>query len=97
MSNNHRILNVTRGFTLKHKQAVRAIENCACAWVEYGVSIRDLTIAEAIAARNEQARIAEPLPLAELPGLMVSNMPHYAEEIELSRAANKFAFEAASA
>ena len=97
MSNNHRILNVTRGFTLKHKQAVRAIANCACAWVEYGTSIRDLTIAEAITARNEQARVAEPLPLAELPGVIVRNMPHYSDEIEISRAANKFAFEAAGA
>ena len=97
MSNNHRILNVTRGFTLKHKQAVRAIANCACAWVEYGTSIRDLTIAEAITARNEQARMAEPLPLAELPGVIVRNMPHYSDELEISRAANKFAFEAARA
>jgi len=82
---------------MKRRQAIRAIENCACAWVQYGVSIRDLTIAEAIAARNEQARTAEPLPLAELPGLKVSNLPHYSAEIELSQAANKFAFEAANA
>ena len=94
MSNNHRILNVSRGFTLKHGQAVKAIGNCACAWVEYGVSIRDLTIAEAITARNEQARIAEPLPLAELPGLVVRNLPHYSDELELATTANKFAFEA---
>jgi hypothetical protein len=97
MSNNQRILNVSRGFTLKHKQAVRAIANCACAWVEYGISIRDLTIAEAIMARNDQARSAEPLPLAELPGLRMIDLPGYSEEIELSRQANKFAFEAISA
>ena len=54
---NNRVVHVHRGFSLKHKQVLRAVENCAAAWVEFGVSFRDLTPAEgAITARNEQAR-----------------------------------------
>ncbi len=69
MSNNKRIYNVTRGFTLKYKQAVAAIDNCAADWVEEGVSIRDLTLAESIAARVVKAKLREPLPYAELHGV----------------------------
>lgn len=69
MCNNSRIYNVSRGFSLKHKQALRAIENCAATWVEFGVSIRDLTLAESIAARNAQAQAREPLASVEIPGL----------------------------
>ena len=70
MSNNTRVLNVTRRFYMKHRQAAQAVENCACAWVEFGVTLRDLTLAEAISARNRQASLREPLPFAELPGLL---------------------------
>ncbi len=70
MSQDTRIFNVTRGFRMKHKQALRAIEQCACAWVEYGKTIRDLTIAEAIQARNTQAAERDPLPNCELPGII---------------------------
>lgn len=70
MAEDSRILNITRGFRLKRSQAYRAIENCACTWVEIGVSVRDLTLAEAISARNEQAKIREPLMYAELPDIM---------------------------
>ena len=69
MTNNFRVLNVTRGYSLKRRQALKAIENCAATWVEVGVSIRDLTLAESIAARNEQARLREPLAYAEIHGL----------------------------
>ena len=70
MSKNTRVSNVTRKFSLRFNQAQRAVELCACAWVEYGVSVRDLTLAEAIAARNCHAALREPLPCAELPGLL---------------------------
>lgn len=39
------------------------------AWVEYGVSVRSLTLPESIAARNDQASRREPLPFAEIPGI----------------------------
>lgn len=55
---------------MKGKQALHAVEQCVCEWVEYGISIRDLTIAEALAKRNEQAAIREPLAAAEIPGLI---------------------------
>lgn len=61
-----RVFNITRGFRLRFNQARKAVENCACAWVEHGVSIRDLTLAESIAARAQQAKDREPLPYAEL-------------------------------
>ena len=70
MSQDTRILNLTRGFRLKRNQAIRAIEQCACAWVVPNESIRDLTLAESIAARNKQAAERELLDTAELPGLV---------------------------
>ena len=98
MANTLRILNITRGYTLRYKQAVRAVENCAAAWVEYGVSIHDLTLAEAITARNEQATLREPLAQVELPNLRYkpasTDKLSISERIQLSRAADKFAFEA---
>lgn len=69
MTKNKRIFNISRGYSLKRGAAERAISECSAAWVEEGVSIRNLTLAESIAARNEQARVAEPLPFAEIPGL----------------------------
>jgi hypothetical protein len=68
--NNARIVNISRNFSLKHSQALKAVENCACAWVEFGVSIRDLSLAESIAARNTQAKEREPIAPAEIPGLI---------------------------
>ncbi len=67
---NSRVYNVTRRFSLKHKQALRAVEEFAFAWVEFGVSISDLTLAESIVVRNQQARLREPLDRAELFGLV---------------------------
>lgn len=64
------MFNATRRFFMEQSQAARAVENCACAWVEFGVVIRDLTLAEAIVARNRQAALRERLPFAELPGLL---------------------------
>lgn len=70
MASHARIFNLTRRYSLKHKQALRAVDNCACAWVEFGISVRDLTLAESIAARNKQATLREPLPFVELPGII---------------------------
>jgi hypothetical protein len=69
MSKTHRVQNVTRGIRLKLNQAERAVEACAAEWVEYGVSIRDVTLAEAIELRNSQAATRERMAKAELPGL----------------------------
>lgn len=57
-----RVLNITSGWKLKQNQAVRAVESCSAAWVEEGVSIRNLTLAESIAKRNEQAKLRDPEP-----------------------------------
>lgn len=86
MSKDPRILNITRGFRLKANQVYKAIENCSCTWVEKGVSVRDLTLAESIQMRNEQAKVREPLASMELPGLSYSGPQDYA----LIHAANEF-------
>lgn len=94
MTNNARILNLTRKFSLKYKQALKAVDNCACAWVEPGVSIRDLTLAESITRRNEQARQREPLESAEIPGLVfqppVTGQAYARAGYELVKRANSF-------
>ncbi len=65
MSQARRVLNITKGCYKRYSQALQAIEIGACAWVEEGVSIRNLTIAESIAFRNDQAKQREPLAYAE--------------------------------
>jgi hypothetical protein len=65
MPKSHRIHNITRDVWPKYSQALNAVDCCACAWVVEGVSIRDLTLAESIAARNVQAKTREELPAAE--------------------------------
>ena len=69
MTNNTRISHA-RGFTLKAKQAIKAVAEGAAVWVVYGESIRQATFAESIAARNVQAKEREPIANAEIPGLI---------------------------
>ena len=70
-----RIANLSRpGYYMKMGKALRAIEACACVWVEEGVSVRDLTLEESLAARNKQAqkrRLSRTVlgVRAELPGI----------------------------
>jgi hypothetical protein len=70
MSQSPRVKNLTRNLHWKFRRAEKAVYECACDWVEYGVSVRDLTLAESIAARNVQAKNREPLAYAEIPGLV---------------------------
>jgi len=95
MTNNSRVFNETRRFGMKHKQAVRAVERCSCAWVEFGVSVRDLTLAESIARRNHQAAVREPLAFAELPNCVYRpaerNQAAHRQGYDLVRQANQFA------
>jgi len=94
MNNNTRVFNETRRFWTKHKQAAQAVENCACAWIVFGASVRDLTLAESIAARNLQAASRDPLPSAELLGLWyeaeVESASDEPQRRKLSRVANCF-------
>lgn len=70
MTNNKLVFNVTRNYWIKRKTALNGIErDCNLAWVVDRESVRDLTLAEQIAARNEQAKMREPLPYAEVAGL----------------------------
>jgi hypothetical protein len=87
MTNNARVLNVSKGFTLKHKQALRAIEQCAAEWIVFGESIRDLSLSESIVKRNEQAKSREPIANAEIPGLVFQHSGA-ANERRLAQEAN---------
>jgi len=95
MNSNARIYHV-RGFTLKFKQALRGIEECAFGWVEEGKIIRDLTLAESIAARNQQSKLREALPLSELPNLRYEapesqrNSEFWDQRAELLRQSGQF-------
>lgn len=51
------------------RRVEKAMDNCAAMWVEEGVSIRNLTLAESISARRIQEKLREPLPYAEIHGL----------------------------
>lgn len=93
MSGNQRVQNISRGYSMKHRQAEKAVATCSAEWVEYGVSIRDLTVAEAIAARNKQAADREPLPLPEIPGVVFrspSRSVSAMQEMALAWEANRF-------
>jgi len=71
MTNNSRVTHAVRGYTMKFGQVQKRIaENSCFVWVKYGETFRDATIAEAAQMRKEQAKLAEPIPFAELPGLM---------------------------
>lgn len=54
---------------MKRSAAEKAVENCACVWVKYALTVRDATLAESIQMRNEQAKLREPMALSELHGL----------------------------
>jgi len=90
MAQPRKIVNLTRGLHWKFRRAERAVFECACEWVEYGVSVRDLTLAESIQMRNKQAADREPLAYAEIPGLVYTGKTDYS----LIREAHKFATEA---
>jgi hypothetical protein len=99
MGIHRRIVNVTNGFRLKPENAERAILNCSAEWVEKGVTIRSLTLQEAISARNEQAKVREPLAFAEIPGLKfeapASGLISTRESQGLIRAAHEYCLNAA--
>lgn len=101
---NHRVLNVTRGFTMKRKQAMKAVENGVMAWDKPGETVRDMTLPEKLSfqkAAPVQKPAIEALPLAELPELIVKR-PARAKysaqsEYELVIAADRFALQATQA
>jgi hypothetical protein len=95
MASHNRVLNVTRGYWIKYKHALRGIEQCAVTWVEEGISVRDLTLAESITARNAQEKLlADPLSFAELPGVIfrppISAIASHQASQDLAEEARKF-------
>ena len=73
----------------------RMAENCCFVWVKYGETFRDATIAEAADMRKEQAKLAEPLPYVECPGLVYRpaerNLAGTRSRYPLIRQAHEFA------
>jgi hypothetical protein len=73
-----RILNITRGYHMSAQRASRGVAECSFAWVEQGVSVRNLTLAESVAARATQEKVYDPLPYSEIPGIKFSGSTDYA-------------------
>ena len=94
MASNSKILNVTTNRYVKRNQALGRVAECISIWVEEGVSIRDLTLREMVAARSVQARMNEPVAGIEIPGI-IFQPPEYAmaatrEELDLADWANGY-------
>lgn len=92
------VFNVTKQCYVRYSRALKSMkEACATTWVEEGVSIRDLTLAESIIARNEQARIREPLADEEIRGLQftppTNGAQAYRDSKRLAWDANQFALD----
>lgn len=99
MTNNVRVFHETRRFWMKFGQVEKAIaRNCSFKWVIYGETFRDATPAEAINMRNQQAKDAEPLPMAEWGGVkfVAPANAKYSEgaELKIAAEANRFFAEA---
>ena len=101
-----RILNQTNGYEYKLGRVERAIEECSVAWVEVGVSVRNLTLAESIVARSEQVKVSiklkvmkELLPSAEIRHVLyepsLRGMQATRNESMLIREANYFVIKCA--
>ena len=89
-----RVVNITNGRRYKFNQARRLVEDhCALAWVEYGVSVRELTVEEMVKARSKQKECEEPL-YKEIHGLRF--VPP-ASGLTASRAEGALAFECGQA
>src|SRR5579875_1076831 len=111
MASHTKVLNISSGLRIKRSQAYRRIEQCVSEWVEDGVSIRDLTVAEMIAARSMQARAGQrrehererlgvDLGHVELPGVVFrlgDNRAAVSREMALARDAQRFADQRSSA
>lgn len=70
MAASRTVYNISKKCFWKRSYALKSINNCACEWVEEDRTVRDLTLAEAIAARNVQAKLRDPMPMGEIPGLV---------------------------
>jgi hypothetical protein len=69
MASHTRVLNLTTGLRIKRSQAIGRVAHGISEWVEMDFTVRDLTLAESIAARREQAKRQQPLELSEVHGL----------------------------
>lgn len=89
MADHAKVLNLFNKCRIKRSQARRLVEQCAYAWVD-DRSIRKLSLAEMVKARSEQARLNEPMPFAEIPGLIFEHNGA-GGEMRIAREANLWA------
>ena len=76
MSNRDRVTHVS-GYTLSLGQVQKRIAQSSCfVWVTYGKTFRNATFQEAAQMRKEQVKLQEPIPFAELPGLIFKPAPN---------------------
>lgn len=61
MASNTRVINLTSGCRIKRSQARNRVEQCLSVWIDDGFTIRDLSLAERVTARKEQAKLEEGL------------------------------------
>ena len=93
MGTHAKVLNTTSNMHIKRSQALRRIDQCISTWVD-SFTIRDLSLAERVQYRSEQARLQQGLEyfvegkdgklvakpfFAEIPGLKFEP-PAYAQE-----------------
>lgn len=95
VSRNIRVRHATSGFAMKYGDVEKGIAACALAWVVKGISFRNLTEGEAIAARNARAGKMEPLALAEIYGVVFEPPERataaFRAEMEMAWEARRFA------
>ncbi len=74
-----RVLNLSRNSHLKLHQAQERIAAGTAVWVQIGISLRELTLAEILARRLRHHESGQPLPYRnvsnELPGLVFQPPP----------------------
>ena len=99
MASSARVCNIANGFPMKLSKIRRRVEQCLSTFVDDNGDTkreteyyRDLSLAETVRARSEQARLREPLEYAELPGLRFDH-PAARVEAMVAAMATRFAAE----
>lgn len=91
MAAHARILNLTTQSEVKPGQARRWVASGVFAWVETGVSIRKLTMAEMVQERSRLSGGTEPFPWAEERGVKVVDLQGIAAQRMLARVTTHYA------
>ena len=91
MASSARVQNLTANSEVKIGQARRWVESGVFAWVEVGVSIRKLSVAEMAAERSRLSQELEPFPRVELRGLVTRGIEDVRHEFNVAWQGTLFA------